>query len=49
MRNIDERTITEAVLQSLAATPDPRLKQVMTALVTHLHDFVREVRLTEAE
>jgi hydroxyquinol 1,2-dioxygenase len=49
MRNIDEHTITGAVLQSLAATPDPRLKQVMTSLVTHLHDFVRELRLTEAE
>ncbi len=49
MRNIDEHTITDAVLQSLAATPDARLKQVMTALVTHLHDFVREVRLTEDE
>jgi hydroxyquinol 1,2-dioxygenase len=49
MRNIDQHTITEAVLQSLAATPDPRLKQVMSSLVTHLHDFVREVKLTEAE
>ena len=49
MRNIDEHTITDAVLQSIAATPDPRLKQIMTSLVTHLHDFVREVRLTEDE
>ena len=49
MRNIDQHTITEAVLQSLAATPDPRLKQVMSSLITHLHDFVREVKLTEAE
>ncbi len=49
MRNIDEHTITDAVLQSLAATPDARLKQIMTALVTHLHDFAREVKLTEDE
>ena len=49
MRNIDQHTITDAVLQSTAATPDPRLKQIMGALVTHLHDFVREVKLTEAE
>ncbi len=49
MRNIDEHTITEAVLHSIANTPDPRLRQVMTSLVTHLHDFVREVRLTEDE
>jgi hydroxyquinol 1,2-dioxygenase len=49
MRNIDEHTITDAVLQSIAATPDARLKQVMTSLVSHLHDFAREVKLTEAE
>jgi hydroxyquinol 1,2-dioxygenase len=49
MRNIDQHTITDAVLQSIAATPDPRLKLILSALVTHLHDFVREVKLTEAE
>jgi hydroxyquinol 1,2-dioxygenase len=49
MRNINEHTITDAVVQSLAATPDPRLREVMTALVRHLHDFAREVRLTEDE
>jgi len=49
MRNIDEHTITEAVLQSLAGTTSARLKQVMTSLVTHLHDFARDVRLTEDE
>jgi len=49
MKNIDEHTITQAVLQRLEHTPDPRLKEVLSALVTHLHDFVREVKLTEAE
>ena len=49
MRNIDEQTITGAVLASLETCDDPRLKQVLGALVTHLHDFVREVRLTEEE
>jgi len=49
MRNIDEHTITAAFVQRLDACTDPRLKQVLTALVTHLHDFAREVRLTEAE
>jgi hydroxyquinol 1,2-dioxygenase len=49
MRNIDENTITEAVIARFADCPDPRLKQVMTSLVQHLHDFVRDVRLTEAE
>ncbi len=49
MRNIDQHTITPAVTARLAACGDPRLKQIMTALVRHLHDFAREVKLTEPE
>ncbi|QJY49241.1 dioxygenase [Pseudonocardia broussonetiae] len=40
---------TGEVLDSLAATPDPRLREVLTAVVTHLHDLVHEVRPTLAE
>src|SRR5919206_1494436 len=47
--NLDETTITEAVVEQLANTPDPRLKQIMTSLVRHLHEFAREVNLTEDE
>ncbi len=49
MRNLNQDNITEAVIARLAGTPDPRLKEVMTSLVQHLHAFAREVRLTEAE
>ena len=49
MRNIDEHTITRAFVQRLDGCDNPRLKEVLTALVTHLHDFAREVKLTEAE
>lgn len=49
MRNIDEHNITAAVIARFANCSDPRLKAVLTSLVTHLHDFVRETRLTEAE
>ncbi len=49
MRNIDENTITPAFMQRIAGTGNPRLKEIMTALVTHLHDFVRDVKLTEDE
>ena len=49
MRNIDEDTITEAVVARHADATDARLKTVMTSLVRHLHDFVRDVQLTEAE
>lgn len=49
MRNIDENTITEAVLRSFDGCADPRLRTILGALVTHLHAFAREVRLTEDE
>ena len=44
-----ETTLTDAVLARLRNTADPRFKQVMTSLIRHLHDFVREVELTEEE
>jgi maleylacetate reductase len=43
------RTLTAEVIARMAATPDPRLRQVMTALVRHLHGLVTEVRLTQDE
>jgi hydroxyquinol 1,2-dioxygenase len=49
MRAIDEHTITEAALEQMASTPDPRLKEVMAALTRHLHNFAREVDLTPDE
>ena len=49
MRNLSEHELTDAVLAKLAGTRDDRLRTLMTALVRHLHDFVREVELTEAE
>jgi hydroxyquinol 1,2-dioxygenase len=49
MREFDEQSITQAVLARMDQCDDPRFRQVMTSLVTHLHDFVRDVRLTEAE
>lgn len=48
MRNLTEANITEAVVQKIKAK-DPRLQQLMTSLVKHLHAFVREVELTEEE
>lgn len=44
-----ERDVTEAVLAVMRQTQDPRLREIMVALVGHLHAFVREVRLTEEE
>ncbi len=39
----------EVVAASFADTADPRLKQIMTSLVQHLHAFVKDVELTEEE
>jgi hydroxyquinol 1,2-dioxygenase len=49
MREFDEKSITQAVIARLAACDDPRFARVMSSLITHLHDFVREVKLTESE
>ncbi|WP_427913466.1 intradiol ring-cleavage dioxygenase [Ramlibacter sp. MMS24-I3-19] len=49
MRNLNQDTITQAVIDRFADTPDPRLKEIMTSLVRHLHAFARDVKLTEAE
>ena len=49
MRNLDQNTITEAVLARHANTENPRLKAIMSSLITHLHAFAREVELTEDE
>jgi catechol 1,2-dioxygenase len=44
-----EQDVTAAVLRVMEQTASPRLRQIMLSLVTHLHGFVRDVRLTEAE
>ncbi len=49
MRDLNEHTITQAVLDRFAGTPDPRLKAVLGSLVRHLHDFVRNVEPTFEE
>lgn len=49
MRNLNQDNITQAVIASFAQTSDPRLKEIMTSLVQHLHAFARDVKLTEAE
>jgi catechol 1,2-dioxygenase len=41
--------VTPAALAAMAQTTDPRLRELMTALVRHLHGFIVETRLTEAE
>ncbi len=49
MRNLDEATITQAVLARNSGAADARLCEVMTSLVQHLHAFARDIKLTEKE
>ncbi|MBB4478547.1 intradiol ring-cleavage dioxygenase [Rhizobium etli] len=44
-----ESELTPAVLAVMNRTGDPRLREILVAMVKHLHAFVREVRLSEAE
>ena len=44
-----EERSAHVVAAAFADTPSPRLKQILTSLVEHLHAFVKDVELTEAE
>ncbi|HVI88156.1 MAG TPA: dioxygenase [Dongiaceae bacterium] len=44
-----EADVTPVVLAAMARTPDPRLREIMTSLVSHLHQFAKETRITEPE
>src|SRR5882672_2337687 len=48
-RSTTEDDITAEVLRRFEGTPDVRLREIMFALVRHLHRFVKDVNLTEAE
>jgi hydroxyquinol 1,2-dioxygenase len=49
MQLVTEENITDLAVDRWGSAHDPRLAEIMTALVRHLHDFAREVQLTEAE
>jgi protocatechuate 3,4-dioxygenase beta subunit len=44
-----ESQVTDAVLDANAATPDPRLREIVDSLVRHVHAFLRETKPTEDE
>ncbi len=49
MQDLDLDSVTEAVIEQMATTPDPRLREIMEAAVRHLHAFARETNLTPDE
>jgi hydroxyquinol 1,2-dioxygenase len=44
-----QEDVTKAVLQELERAPNARFREVMGAFIRHMHDLVREVKLTEEE
>lgn len=50
MKDFTVENLTEEVLKAYSANPaSPRMKQIFASLITHLHGFVKDVQLTEAE
>ena len=49
MRNVNKDNITEVFMSYLSEDTDPRLREVMSSMVRHLHAFAREVNLTHEE
>jgi hydroxyquinol 1,2-dioxygenase len=45
----DQNEVTIAVLQAMEKTPDPRLRELVTLMIKHLHGFIREAKLSEEE
>ena len=49
MRNLTESNLTETVVAQIDRAAEARFTEVATSLIRHLHAFVRETELTEAE
>jgi len=49
MRDFNEHTATDAVLARLSGAKDPRLKEIMTSVIRHLHAVIREVEPSQDE
>ena len=49
MKELDQHSITDAVLEQMSSTKDRRLKEVMAVVVRHLHEIAREVDLRPSE
>jgi hydroxyquinol 1,2-dioxygenase len=49
MSEYNQDKLTEEVVAAFAKASDPRLREIMTSLVKHLHAFAREVDLTPDE
>src|SRR5271166_262899 len=44
-----QEDVTAAVLAELKRAPNARFREILSAFVRHMHDFLREAKLTEEE
>jgi hydroxyquinol 1,2-dioxygenase len=49
MPYVTEHNLTDLAIERWQVSPDPRLREVMTSLIKHLHGFVREIEPTPEE
>ncbi|SDB32483.1 dioxygenase family protein [Belnapia rosea] len=49
MQDLDRDSVTREAIAQMAATPDPRMREIMAAATRHLHEFAREVNLKPDE
>lgn len=49
MKTVTIENITDIVINAMAEETNPRAKEVLASFIRHMHDFVRETRLTHEE
>ncbi|MFL5188112.1 MAG: dioxygenase, partial [Microvirga sp.] len=49
MAELSIERFTDTVVNAMGPKTSPRVREVMTALIRHMHDFAREVNLTTQE
>ena len=49
MAELSMDRFTDTVINAMGPNTSPRVREVMTALIRHMHDFAREVKLTTEE
>jgi protocatechuate 3,4-dioxygenase beta subunit len=49
MQELDQHSITDAVVEQMSTTRNPRLKAVMEVVIRHVHEILREADITPAE
>ena len=49
MRDVNKDNITDVFMSYFGDDTEPRLREIMQSLASHLHNFARDVNLTHAE